>query len=511
MAKSKAKMMPQNLEAEQAVLASVLLDTEAAFSILSSLESEDFYSNSHQVIFDAMISLNRENKPVDFITLVDKLEATNKLSEIGGIDYVTFLTNFIPSSANYHHHVDIVRNRSRLRQLISAGQKIIEKAYEEESSNETLAFAEKQIFDISEKEDNSSLQHIEKGIKQVMEKFELLARDKTALRGIPTGFKQFDAITNGLQNSDLILLAARPGFGKTSLAMNLVNNAAINHGKSCAIFSYEMPIIQLVQRQICSVACVSMADALKGTLKEEDWGKIWVANKKLNESKIYIDDSSLNTPRDILSKCRRLKRERGLDLVMIDYLQIMPSGIKTENRVKEIGEITRNLKIAAKELNVPIILLSQLSRGVETRTDHRPILADLRESGSIEQDADIVLFIYKPDMYNDVTNEDGEGVCEIEIAKHRNGSLGKVKVRWVGEWVTFLDMDSDKFKQRKIAKSQSQESLDDVPPPCHNDYNEQEFDNVQYTDDDAPSEETEIPNKEQLDEIFNKLSDNMTL
>ncbi|MGI5842509.1 MAG: DnaB-like helicase C-terminal domain-containing protein, partial [Christensenellales bacterium] len=236
---------------------------------------------------------------------------------------------------------------------------------------------------------------------------------------------------------------ARPGVGKTSLAMNMVINAAVNEKKRCAIFSLEMPDTQLAQRAVCSLANVSMGKALKGELNMEEWKAIWAANKRLNESGLYIDDSSMNTPIDILSKCRRLKREGGLDLVMIDYLQLMNSGGKAkDNRQQEISEITRYLKIAARELNVPVIVLSQLSRAVETRKgDHRPVLSDLRESGSIEQDADIVMFIYKPDMYNDVVNEDGPGVCELIIAKHRNGSLENIKLRWIGETTTFKDYD----------------------------------------------------------------------
>lgn len=536
--KQKPKMLPHSMEAEQAVLACVLIDEEAPLTILSLLQPEDFYSESHKIIFENMNRLNIDGQPIDFVTLVNKLESVGKLAEVGGLDYITTLTNTLPSAVNFKHYVEIVKNHSRLRQLILAGQHITEKAYEDVDGLEVLAYAEKQIFDIGEKEDTSSLEHIEKGLKAVMNKFEMLAKDKNALKGIPTGFAQFDQITNGLQNSDLILLAARPGFGKTSLAMNMLNYAAINHGKSCAIFSLEMPVTQLVQRSLCSVACVNMADALSGNLKDEEWNKIWVANKKLNDAKIYIDDSSINTPRDILSKCRRLKRERGLDIVMIDYLQLMKSGIKQDNRVLEIGEITRSLKIAAKELNVPIILLSQLSRSAESRKDHRPMLADLRDSGAIEQDADIVLFIYKPDMYNDVVNEDGEGICEIEIAKHRNGSLGKVKVRWVGEWVTFLDMNANYPKKQKpssqINNSNSTDSSNnqgdgfnynyDFNHINNNQTNEKQNedyltvenlasleDEMNYTDADAPIQQEDnvfLGTNEELNELMNKFSSN---
>jgi len=423
-----------------------------------------------------MTEIYADNKPVDFITLTNRLETAGLLDKVGGLDYITSLTNTLPSSANYKHYTEIVKNHSKLRNLISVGQQIVEKGFSEESGQDAMQFAEKLIFDFSEKDDNSALEHIEKGLQKVIDKFDMIAKDKNCLLGTPTGFKKFDQITNGLQNSDLILLAARPGVGKTSLAMNMVNFAALNHSKFCAIFSLEMPVTQLVQRSLCSVACVSMQKALTGNLSEEEWRRLWQANKQLSESKLYIDDSSLNTPMDILSKCRRLKREKGLDLVLIDYLQLMRSGLKQDNRVQEIAEITRGLKIAAKELNVPIILLSQLSRTVESRKDHRPMLSDLRDSGAIEQDADIVLFIYKPDMYNDVVNEDGEGICEIEISKHRNGATGRVKVRWVGEWVSFVDIDSKVFAPKSYSRN-NENSVNKTESQPENEYEYQENQN----------------------------------
>ena len=436
------KLLPQNIEAEQALLGCILIDGQVPLAVFSLIKPEDFYSEIHKTIFDKMLEIYAENKPIDYITLTEKLEAASRLEHVGGIEYLTNLTNIVPSAVNFKYYLDIVKNHARKRNLIYASQQIIEKSYSEEKSRDVLSFAEKQIFDMAEQDDQTSLEHIERGLKEVIKKFDMIAKDKNCLLGIPTGFNKLDEITNGLQNSDLILLAARPGVGKTSLAMNIVDYAAINHKKSCAIFSLEMPTAQLAQRSLCSVACVNMQKALTGGLSDEEWRRLWFANKQLGDAKIYIDDSGLNTPMDILSKCRRLKREKGLDLIMIDYLQLMRSGLRQDNRVLEIAEITRNLKIAAKELNVPIILLSQLSRTVEIRKDHRPMLSDLRDSGAIEQDADIVLFIYNPDMYNDVVNEEGKGICEIEIAKHRNGATGRIKVRWIGEWTSFLDIDS---------------------------------------------------------------------
>lgn len=437
------KIMPHSLEAEQAVLGCLLIDNDCSINIMNRLKSSDFYTDSHQNIFDVMFTLYQTNVPIDFVTVTEALEKKNLLESIGGIDYITSLTNVIPSAANYGHYVDIVKKDSILRNLIYAGQKIIERAYDDDDAKAGISFAEKTIFDIAQNEEMSSLEHIGSALKGVIDKFDMIAKDPTLVNGMPTGFKALDEILNGLHNSDLILLAARPGVGKTSLAMNIVNNVAINSKKKCAIFSLEMPKIQLAQRSLCSVGCVSMSKALKGKLDTNEWKALWQANKKLAEAGIYVDDSSMNTPSDILSKCRRLKREQGLDLIMIDYLQLMNSGThsNSDNRQQEISEITRYLKIAAKELDVPIILLSQLSRAVEARKDHRPVLSDLRESGAIEQDADIVIFIYKADMYNDVVNEDEPGVCEVIIAKHRNGSPGTVKLRWYGEYTTFMDLD----------------------------------------------------------------------
>ena len=467
--KKNARMMPHSTEAEQAVLGCLLIDENLPLQIMSVLKEEDFYLESHSQIFSAMSNLYNTNRPVDFVTLSDELDKSGMLESVGGIDYITLLTNVIPSSANYNHYVEIVKRDSVLRRLIASGQKIIETAFESEDKTEALGTAEKLIFEISQNEDRSSLEHIGDALKNVIDKFDKIAKDNNALRGIPTGFKDLDKVTNGLQNSDLILLAARPGVGKTSFAMNIITNAAINQGKKCAIFSLEMPNTQLAQRALCSVASVSMAKALKGDLNVEEWKALWAANKKLNDSGLYIDDSSMNTPIDVLSKCRRLKRENGLDLVMIDYLQLMNSGGKVkDNRQQEISEITRYLKIAARELNVPIILLSQLSRAVETRKDHRPQLSDLRESGSIEQDADIVMFIYKADMYNDVVNEDEPGVCELNIAKHRNGSIETIKLRWIGECTTFVDYDKkptrqsvDNSDQQVVLKAEDNADIDD--------------------------------------------------
>lgn len=464
------RIIPHSIEAEQAILGCLMLDEDVPVSVMGELDSSDFYVENHKLIYECMQTIYRNNSPIDFVTLTDILEKKSILDQVGGIDYITTLTNIVPSAANSKYYVDIVKRDSILRKLISAGERIVENSYESQDMENAITFAEKEVYDISQQEEKSSLEQIAPAVSGVINKFDAIAKDKNALRGLSTGFIAFDNITNGLQKSDLILLAARPGVGKTSFAMNIVNHVAIQEGKNCAIFSLEMPRSQIAQRSICSIAKISMEKALKGELSVDNWKALWSAEKKLTNANIYIDDSSMNTPIDILSKCRRLKREKGLDLVMIDYLQLMNGMTKSKdgNRQQEISEITRYLKIAARELDCPIILLSQLSRAVETRKEHIPQLSDLRESGSIEQDADIVLFIYKPDMYNDVVNDE-PGICQLLIAKHRNGQLGNVKLRWIGEYTTFANYEKDvKNKQ-----------LEDNAPP---EIVEGSFQNFDYKD-----------------------------
>lgn len=461
---SNYKIQPHNIEAEQAVLGCILIDNQAQVDILSLMHEEDFYSEAHQQIFKSMSKVYQKSIPVDFVTLTDQLEKDGMLEKVGGIDYVTFLTNAVPSAANFNHYCEIVKSDSIRRKLIKSGQEIIEDAFDNQDKDKSLQFAEQVIFDISEKEGRSSLEHVGRNdgvVKKVIDKFSEIAKDPTILKGIPTGYTDFDKITNGLQNSDLILLAARPGVGKTSFSMNILVHAATELGKKCAIFSLEMSKEQLMQRAICSLAKVSMGKALKGEMDGEEWKRIWAASKKLEQSGLYIDDSSMTTPADLLSKCRRLKMQEGLDLIMVDYIQLMTSAKKQDNRQLEISDISRTLKIAAKELNVPIIVLSQLSRAVESRQDHRPLLSDLRDSGAIEQDADIVLFIYNPEKYNDVPQEDEPGTVELIIAKHRNGGTGTVKLRWIGQYTTFVNI-SDKVYTPKINKVEA-DKIEETP------------------------------------------------
>ncbi len=494
---SKFKIMPHSIEAEQSVLGAMMINNEVPIDVVNTLKESDFYARAHAQIFAVMQELYRANRPIDFVTLTDALEKSGQLEEVGGIEYLTALTNVLPSAANYKHYVEIVKRDSVFRKVINCGRDITEKGYNANDREELLKFAEKQIFDISEQEDVSNLEHIDNALKQVIDKFDAIAKDPNCLRGLPTGFEDLDKVTNGLQNSDLILIAARPGAGKTSLAMNIANHVALSGKKNVAIFSLEMPKIQLAQRSVCSIAGVSMEKALKGKLSVDEWKAMLSASKKLSEANIFIDDSSMTTPIDILSKCRRIKREKGLDLIMIDYLQLMTTGNKkVESRQLEISEMTRMLKIAARELNVPILLLSQLSRAVDSRQDHRPILSDLRESGAIEQDADIVMFVYRPDLYNDSPTEE-PGVCEIIVAKHRNGPLATIKVRWIGETTSFANLS---YKPKKVAQQDPQTVLAQTFEDENYDDGANEF----YADDAPPPADDELPpfDMSDLDEIF---------
>ena len=439
------KILPNSMEAEQALLGCVLLDSDAQLEILNKIQKEDFYTESHKKIYDSMLNVYMKNIPVDFVTLTTQLEVDKNMELVGGVEYISYLTNVVPSAANFGYFMQIVKANSIRRHLILEAQNIINNTFETEDSDMAMQVAEKKIFELSQKESASELELVGKPggvLTNVLKQISELAENKGKMRGIPTGYKDFDAITNGLQKSDLILLAARPGVGKTSFAMNIAVNAAVNDGKKVAIFDLEMSKEQLMQRALSSLAKVNLGHVLKGDMDSEEWKRIWTAEKKLAQSSIYVDDSSMVTPFEIISKCRKLKMTDGLDLIVIDYLQLMTMGKNTrDSRNQEVSDITRTLKIAAKELNVPIILLSQLSRAVEIREDHRPVLSDLRDSGSIEQDADIVLFLYNPEKYNDVVTEDEPGTVYLLISKHRSGSTGEVKLKWVGEYTTYLNHD----------------------------------------------------------------------
>lgn len=449
------RVMPNNLDAEQALLGCMLIDNEILSEVLDGLDKTDFYQESHQYIISAIKMVFADRKPVDIVTLSDKLESEGNLEKVGGVSYITELTQVTPSAANYKYYLDIVKRDSVNRSLIRAAGEIAEFSRESDDSLKSIQFAEQKVYGISQGSDSSTVKDIREsdGIDMVLDKFQKLSQDKDAFRGVSTGFTRLDRITNGLQKSDLIVIAARPGMGKTSLAMNIVENAAVENDNVCVVFSLEMPEVQIIQRLLCSNAGVSMSDALSGKLSNEDWKRIAKASERLRESRINIDDSSRVTPAEILSKCRRIKAKNGgrLDLVMIDYIQLMSSGRRSgeENRTQEVASITRDLKIMAKELDVPVIALSQLRR----IQSGEPQLSDLRESGAIEQDADLVMFINRPDV--NATDEEIEkkkivrGMAEIIIAKHRNGELGRIKLRFRGELTKFVNPElNDELEER---------------------------------------------------------------
>ncbi|MBQ6921580.1 MAG: replicative DNA helicase [Clostridia bacterium] len=439
--------MPHSLEAEQALLGCIILDPRIQTEISGYLHEEDFFENSHKIIFAAMSELINANKTVDIVTLTDVLEKQGNLKNAGDITYITSLTDIMPSSANYSTYLKLVKRDSMLRKLIEGASEIVDDCRQSQDEKNSLARAEKTIYDISNDADTSEVYKISSVLPDVMTRLDELSKSTSSFHGIKTGFRGIDNLLNGFHGSDLMILAARPAVGKTSLAMNLVTNIALS-GKVCAVFSLEMSKEQLVQRMLCSVSGVSMSNALKGKMQRSEWLKIAKAKETLANTRIFIDESSVITPEEILSKCRRLKRKNGLDFVMIDYIQLMESKgkRKEDNRQQQVSEISRNLKILAKELNVPVLALSQLSRAVESEK-RRPQLSDLRESGAIEQDADIVMFIHRPDK--DAKEKDIEekkilpNVAEVIVAKHRNGSTGLVKLYFNGECTKFLNLNDE--------------------------------------------------------------------
>lgn len=464
--------MPHNLDAESALLGCIIIDEAIQSELLETLKEDDFYQESHRIILSAMKEVYGARKPVDVVTLTDALERNGTLERAGGLRHITELAEITPSAANYKQYFEIVRRDAVNRLLIRAAKEIIENSMKSPDEREAVAFAEKEVYDISRKEDGSALAGLSDGVvvHQVIDKFEEIQSDPNAFRGVETGFTHLDRITNGLQKSDLIVIAARPGMGKTSLAMNIVENVCLNKGKTAAVFSLEMPRSQIVQRLLCAHAGVSMEKALSGKLVQSEWKKLLLASDKLKKSKVFIDDSSRVTPAEILSKCRRLSSQTGsLDLIMIDYIQLMSGGENyrnSENRQQEIASITRDLKLMAKELDVPVIALSQLRR-IQTK---EPQLSDLRESGAIEQDADIVMFINRPDVTATAEELAGgkivKGAAEIILAKHRNGALGRIQLRFLGESTKFVNVED---------QNRPTEEPGSAPPP---DWNEPNPDDV---------------------------------
>ncbi|MBF8982311.1 replicative DNA helicase [Lutibacter sp. B2] len=434
------KIPPHNIDAEQSVLGAMILDKDAIINAGELINKEDFYKEANQEVFDAIIHLYKRDEPVDLVTLSEELTQRKTLDLIGGITYLTSLSSAVPTTTNIKYYAKIVEEKSILRKLIRASSEILEKGYsaEEEISN-ILDLAEKSIFDISQKRSQEGFSPIKDILMDSFNKIEELYQSEGGITGLTTGFADVDKKTSGLQKSDLILVAARPSMGKTAFSLNIAQNAAIKGDASVAIFSLEMSKDQLVQRMLSAESLIEIQKIRTGTLSEDEWPRLARAMGPLSQAKIYIDDTPGITPMSMKAKCRRLKMEKGLDLILIDYLQLMNGDGKVESRQQEISTISRTLKGLAREMDCPVVALSQLSRAPELRADHRPILSDLRESGAIEQDADIVMFLYRDEYYN--ADTDKQNIGELIIAKQRNGSTGSVELAWLGQFTKFADLD----------------------------------------------------------------------
>jgi replicative DNA helicase len=431
------KLPPQNLDAEMAVLGSMLLDEEAVAAATEKLDAACFYKDTHRKIFQAISDLYNANKAVDLITLTEALKKDDSLEAIGGASYLTSLANAVPTAANINHYAGIVREKYILRTLINNSTKIIAVARESEGNiAEVVDTAERLIFEVSDHRNQGSYQHLKEIVKESIETIDRLYQNKAHVTGIPTGYIDFDLKTAGLQPSDLIIVAGRPSMGKSAFALGIAEYAGVIEKVPTAIFSLEMSKEQLVQRMLCSHARVDAHKVRTGYLATSDWPRLTAAAGKLSESPIYIDDTPAISVMELRARARRLKSHHGVKLIILDYMQLMRgSATSMESRQQEISEISRSLKALARELSVPVIAISQLSRAVESRTDHRPQLSDLRESGAIEQDADVVVLILREEYYN--PSPDNQGVAEAIIAKQRNGPVGSLKLAFIKEFTRF--------------------------------------------------------------------------
>ncbi len=442
MANDIKRVPPHSLDAEQAVIASLLIDDKAADKVLHMLTPGDFYSPIHQYIYSVVYKLHEGGKPVDIISLANYANDRNELPRAGGVEYISSLVEIIPNSANAEYYANIVKDKSTLRQLISVAVEMTEDCYTRtDDVAEVVEAAEKKIFSLAEQKLKADVLPIGEHMHRTFEVLEKLYHRKEDTTGIPTGFIDLDQMTNGFQRSDLIIIAGRPGMGKTAFTLNVALNSSksVREGKekfNVAFFSLEMSSQQLVQRLLSGEAGVNSNKLRSGKFSYDEWTRLTAAAGELSDLGLFLDDTPAITAMELRAKCRRLKRENGLDLVIVDYLQLMGSH-KTESREQQIADISRSLKALAKEMDIPIIALSQLNRGVESRIDKRPLISDLRESGAIEQDADIIIFLYRDDFYN---KEKKTGITEIIIAKHRNGSTGTVSLEFVGEYMKFRDV-----------------------------------------------------------------------
>ena len=436
---------PQDIEAEQAVLGAIFLDADSIIDAMEIIEPQDFYRRSHQIIFQAMIQLNDRNESIDLITLKAEIEKSNSLEDIGGLTYLTELSQASPSAASIAYYAKIVDDKATLRNLIQTASRIVTKGFEQDEDVQSIVDqAEKSILEVSEKRNSNGFQSIADVLNRTIENIDQLAQNNEEITGLPTGYAALDKMTAGLQKEELIILAARPAVGKTAFALNIAQNVGTKTDRSVAIFSLEMGAESLVNRMLCAEGSIEASHLRTGQLSEEEWRNLIVAMGSLSNASIYIDDTPGIKISEIRARCRKLAQEKGnLGLILIDYLQLI-EGTGRENRQQEVSEISRQLKKLAKELKVPVIALSQLSRGVEQRQDKRPVLSDIRESGSIEQDADIVAFLYRDDYYQREGDEEDGGeepqnnnVIEVIIEKNRSGARGTVELLFIKEYNKF--------------------------------------------------------------------------
>ncbi|MCD7035302.1 replicative DNA helicase [Metabacillus sp. GX 13764] len=435
------RIPPQNIEAEQAVLGAIFLEPQALTLATEVLIPEDLYRAAHQKIFNAMLQLADKGEPVDLVTVTSELADANLLEEIGGVSYLTDLADSVPTAANIEYYARIVEEKSILRRLIRTASSIAQDGYtREDEVEDLLSEAEKNIMEVAQRKNAGAFQNIKDVLVQTYDNIELLHTRKGDITGIPTGFTELDRMTAGFQRNDLIIVAARPSVGKTAFALNIAQNVATKTEENVAIFSLEMGADQLVMRMLCAEGNINAQALRTGNLTSDDWSKLTMAMGSLSNAGIYIDDTPGIRVSEIRAKCRRLKQETGLGMILIDYLQLIQgSGRSKDNRQQEVSEISRTLKSLARELQVPVIALSQLSRGVEQRQDKRPMMSDIRESGSIEQDADIVAFLYRDDYYD--KESENKNIIEIIIAKQRNGPVGTVSLAFVKEYNKFVNLE----------------------------------------------------------------------
>jgi replicative DNA helicase len=429
--------MPNSVEAEQSVIGAMLMDREAIITATEILHPEDFYYHQYGVMFEAMAELHNEGRPVDLVTLQDRLKEKNVSPEVYSLEMVRELLNAVPTSANVKSYAQIVRDKAVLRRLIQTNEEIINECYAgNQGVDDILQETEKKVFNLLKDSNSGEFVSIRQVALNVLSRIEAAAKNKSAVTGVPSGFVDLDYMTSGFQPSDMILIAARPSMGKTAFVLNIAQHVGFKKGKSVAIFSLEMSKEQLVNRLFAQESRVNAQNLRNGSLTDEDWDKLIESAGVIGNSKLIIDDTPSISISELRSKCRKFKLEHGLDMIIIDYLQLMTGSKKNQdNRQQEVAEISRSLKGLARELNVPVIALSQLSRAVESRTDKRPMLSDLRESGSIEQDADVVMFIYRDEYYNKDTTD--KGITEIIIAKQRNGPVGTVNLVWLAEYMKY--------------------------------------------------------------------------